>query len=182
MWKIIIIAVALAMDAFGVSLGIGINNSIIKKHKIRFAMSFGFFQFFLCFLGAIGGYIFSNYVASIPNILGGIVISLVGLFMIKEGMEQKDDSILLNPKMYLVLGISVSIDALVVGFTIFNNINNMLYTLGETLFIGIVTFLLCLSSFYLSRYVRKITFMARYADYFGGIILIIFGMRMIFLR
>ena len=37
---IILIGLALAMDAFGVSLGIGINSSVIKKQKLLYIISF----------------------------------------------------------------------------------------------------------------------------------------------
>ena len=32
---LILIAIALAMDAFGVTLGIGLNNCLYAKHKIK---------------------------------------------------------------------------------------------------------------------------------------------------
>lgn len=180
MGKVIIIALALAMDAFGVALSIGINCSVKRNNKLYFALSFGFFQFLLALIGAICGYIFDNYVATIPNILGGGVIAVVGVLMIKEGMEHKDECILLNPKMYLILGVSVSIDALVVGFTALHDTLDPVVLLINTSIIGVITFILCIISFYFSRYAKKISFVAKYADYLGGIILIFFGLRMMF--
>ncbi|MNM54069.1 putative manganese efflux pump MntP [compost metagenome] len=180
MEKVLIIALALAMDAFGVSLSIGINCAVKRKNKFYFALSFGVFQFLLSLIGAVGGYFFNNYVADIPNILGGGVIAIVGVMMIKEGMESKDECILLNPKMYIILGLSVSIDALVVGFTALHDIINPVLILMDTLVIGGVTLILCLFSFYLSRYAKRISFVAKYADYLGGIILMFFGMKMMF--
>ena len=73
-----IIALALAMDAFGVALSIGINSAVRRKNKIYFAISFGFFQFALSLAGAVGGYFFNNYIATIPNIIGGGIIAIVG--------------------------------------------------------------------------------------------------------
>ena len=37
--------------------------------------------------------------------------------MINDGMEHKEQCILFSRKMYIILGASVSVDALVVGFT-----------------------------------------------------------------
>ena len=37
---VVIIAVALAMDAFGVILGIGLNSSLQKKHKLKLFKQF----------------------------------------------------------------------------------------------------------------------------------------------
>ena len=39
---IIIVGVALAMDAVGVSISIGVNSAINKKNKIEFIISFTF--------------------------------------------------------------------------------------------------------------------------------------------
>ena len=46
---IIIVGVALAMDAVGVSISIGVNSAINKKNKIEFIISFAFFSIFILF-------------------------------------------------------------------------------------------------------------------------------------
>jgi len=81
--------------------------------------------------------------------------------------------------MYLILGVSVSIDAMVVGFTVLNNITNVIL-LKDTLFIGGVTLVMVAIAFIISKYLKKIELIGRYADYIGGVILIIFGLKMMF--
>ena len=83
--------------------------------------------------------------------------------------------------MYFILGISVSIDALVVGFTALNGSLDAARLLQDTGIIGLVTLILSLMAFYLGRYAKRITIVAKYADYIGGAILILFGMKMMFL-
>lgn len=178
--EVILIGVALAMDASAIALSLGINCSIRREHKIMFAISFGFFQFFLSFLGAYSGMLFETYIASIPNIVGGIIIAIIGVMMIKEGMETREECFLIKPKMFFILGISVSIDALVVGFTAFHDTKGIVYLLLDSITIGIITLILSITAFFLSRYARKVKFITQYADYIGGIILIFFGMKMIF--
>lgn len=178
--SLLAIALALSLDAFGVALCIGLNNQIRKNNKAIFAISFGFFQFLLSFIGAFAGFLFNTYIASVPNIIGGIIISLVGVLMIKEGFENKGECPLLNAKMYIVLGVSVSIDAMVVGFTAFNKILNNILLFHQTLFIGVVTFIMSALAFFISRYLKRIEIVSKYADYIGGVILIIFGLKMIF--
>lgn len=179
---LIIVGVALAMDAVGVTVSIGVNPKIIRRNKIAFIMSFSIFQFLLFFLGGIGGNLFEKYITTIPNMLGGIAIAIVGMLMIREGFEDnKDDEILLLKKgMVLILGISVSIDAFVVGFTGFNYISNVLMMIGDCSIVGFITLILCTFTFYLCRYIRKIGFISKYASFFGGITLIVFGIKMIF--
>lgn len=178
-FQIFIIALALSLDAAGVALSIGLNCEVKTLNKAYFCISFCFFQFLFSFLGGYGGLIFSTHVAAIPNIIGGIIIAVVGIMMIREGMESKEECILLKPKMYVILGISVSIDALVVGFTALNNLS-MALLLNYSVFIGIVTLGLCIIAFILSRFLHRIQFVVKYADYIGGIILVIFGLKMIF--
>lgn len=98
--------------------------------------------------------------------------------MLKEGRSREEKAYVLKPLMVVVVGISVSIDAMVIGFTTFNNISSFLSILLSTLFIGIVTFIACVVAFYISRHLRKIDLVARYADYIGGIILLGFGIKM----
>lgn len=45
-YSLFLVALALSLDAFGVSLCIGLNKSIGRKNKIQFMSSFGFFNFF----------------------------------------------------------------------------------------------------------------------------------------
>lgn len=178
--SVLLIGIALAMDACAIALSIGINCSVKRKNKLLFALSFAFFQFLFTFVGALAGTLFEIYVASIPNIIGGMIIAVVGVMMIKEGMEEKDECILLQTKMYFILGISVSIDALVVGFTAFNKVANTTELALLSLLIGVITLILSLGAFFASRYAQKVSIITKYADYIGGVILIIFGLKMIF--
>jgi putative Mn2+ efflux pump MntP len=181
-YYLFLIALALSLDAFGVALSIGLNRSIRLKSRIIFCFSFGFFQFLFSFIGTYIGIWFTKYITALPSVIGGMVIVVVGLLMIKEGMDEREECLLFNPKMYIILGASVSIDALVVGFTAFNNVISNINVFLYTVFIGIVTFFITIIAFAISKYLNRIAIISRYADYIGGIILIVFGLRMIFLN
>lgn len=177
----IIIGVAVAMDAFAVSLSIGLNRGVRIYNKIIFCFSFSFFQFIFALLGGISGFLFNKYVVCIPSIVGGVIVSIVGIMMIKEGMEKKEGCFLLQKGMYLILGISVSIDALVVGFTALNSIANLYLLIYIAMTIGVITFLFCGLAYVLARSLKKVEFICKYADYIGGFVLIVFGIKMIIL-
>ena len=179
--NVIIVGVALAMDAMGVSISIGLNSKVDRINKFCFILSFAFFQFLFFYIGGVAGHFFVTYVTSIPNIIGGTIIGIVGVMMIKEGFESdiNDNGILFKKYMYLILGISVSIDALVVGFTAFNNINTYGVLYLNSIIIGVITMIICTTGFYLCRLIRKIKAIAKYSDFLGGIILIIFAIKML---
>lgn len=179
-YYIFIIGIALAMDAFGVSVGIGLNPILKRNNKIKFIVSFAFFQFLFVFLGGILGHLFDTYVTSIPNIVGGIVMSVLGVVMIIDGLKEKESDILVRESTCIILGISVSIDALVIGFTTFCKLTSILLLLVNSILIGLITLLLCTIAFFLCRYIKKITFISKYANFLGGIALIIFGIKVSF--
>lgn len=179
LYSLFLIALALSLDAFGIALCIGLNNQTKFSNKLGFIISFGFFQFLFSYIGAYAGFLFNTYVAAMPSIIGGMIIAIVGVLMIKEGFENKGKCPLLKPKMYFILGVSVSIDAMVVGFTVLNNITKVVL-FKNTLFIGGITLVMSTIAFLISKYLKKIEIVGRYADYIGGIILIIFGLKMMF--
>lgn len=181
LYSLLLIALALSLDAFGVALSIGLNRGVSFKSKIIFCFSFGFFQFFFSFIGTYLGVYFTKYITAMPDIVGGIVILAVGILMIKEGMDERGVCLQFKPRMYILLGISVSIDALIVGFTAFNHISGYLHVILYTMFIGIVTFMICILAFIIARYLNKIEIIAKYANYIGGIMLIALGLKIIFL-
>ncbi|WP_127836505.1 manganese efflux pump MntP [Clostridium prolinivorans] len=180
-FSIFTIAVGLSLDAFGTAVCIGLNNHIRKNNKYLFALSFGFFQFLFSLIGSYLGFWFNTKIAAIPETIGGIIIGIVGIMMLKEGYDNKGECPLIKPSMYIILGVSVSIDAMVVGFTVFHNINNIFIMLKYTIFIGIVTLIASIGAFFISKYLKKINAVYKYADYLGGVILILFGLKMIFL-
>lgn len=177
-YSLSLIAIALSLDAFGVSISLGINESVKKNSKIIYAFSFGFFQFFFALAGSYAGFVF-NSIINVPKIIGGIVIIIVGAMMFKEGNSGSSD-FLENKKTYLILGISVSIDALVIGFTLLNNFTSNIVNFKNCLYIGIVTFIMSILAFLFGKSLKKIDVVKAYADYIGGVILILFGLKMIF--
>lgn len=179
-YSLFLIAIALSLDAFGVALCLGLNRAVTKSNKMLCAASFGFFQFLFSIIGAYAGFLFNTYIASVPKLIGGILITIVGIMMLKEGFESKDECPLIRPGMFIILGVSVSIDAMVIGFTVLNNISSNLVILKNTVFIGIITLIMASIAFTAAKYLKRISLISKYADYIGGVILVIFGIKMMF--
>ena len=177
--SIFVIGIALAMDALGVSLSVGVNPDISRELKIAYVVSFGFFQFLLLFVGGVLGNYINTHIVPISDTLGGIVIFVIGVLMIIDGFKAKEETILAKKIMVLVLGISVSIDAIVIGFTVFHSISSITLLFVDSLLVGLITSLICTIGLYSCRYIRKIKFISKYADFFGGLALMLFSIKMI---
>lgn len=180
MLRIILIAIALALDAFGVALGLSCSQNLQKKEKGLIILSFGFFQALFTFLGAVFGRFVNLNFFNITGYLSGTIIFIMGLLLLKEGHSQNqndEESKLLSTWAYIILGISVSIDALGVGFSVLYKDPLVLVTFNS-IYIGMITSFLTFCAFPLSGFVKNIRIVEKYADYLGGIILILFGLKM----
>ena len=181
MMQTVLIAVALALDAFGVALGLGCSQRLKMREKASIILSFGVFQFLFSFIGAVlGNYINSNFF-NITGVVSGVIILLLGILLLKEGFEHKEEDERKNFSLwtYVLLGISVSIDALGVGFSVLYKLN-IAEIAWNAVIIGVIASGLTTVSFVVSNYIRNFSIVEKYADYLGGIILIIFGLKMMF--
>lgn len=113
------IALALAMDAFAVSVAVGLALDRTKApHVVRLAVYFGFFQFLMPIVGWAGGKEFRAALAGFEHWLSFGLLMLIGANMIrdagkeKELWESKDPTRGLTA---LMLSLATSIDALGIG-------------------------------------------------------------------
>lgn len=153
--SIILISVGLAMDAFAVAIANGIKQ---RPCEINFlaknAIIFGFFQGFLFFLGFAICYFFAEKVPSINHFIANfdhwlalILLSILGLKMIAEDIKTKrggecqnaQSSSSISTLNLVVLGIAVSIDALVTGI-VFVSQPHIILLASILVFIGTLLF------------------------------------------
>lgn len=179
LFELFSIAIALSFDAFGVAISIGLKHSLKLNKKIYIIISFGFFQFFLSAAGLFIGILFNQYVFNIPDYVGGLSIIIIGVLMIKEAVQKREEPVTIETHIFIILGISVSIDALMVGFTVLSKTTLIYVGFAYTLFIGLVTLLITIIAFLIANSLKKIEIVEKYSQYLGGIILILFGIKML---
>lgn len=178
--RIFIFGLALSLDAFGVAMGVGCGKRLNLKEEVSIIFSFAFFQYLFGFLGGILGNFIDSNVFNISEFVSGLIILLLGILILEEGYKNKEECIYCNLNFwkYVVLGISVSIDALGVGFSILFKYS--IYTLFiNSLIIGAITMSLTFLSLKIIKYIRNFGFVEKYSAYIGGLILIVFGLTMI---
>ena len=175
--SVFLIAVALAMDAFSVSMTKGFTQKHLKNSEILYyGLFFGGFQALMPILGYFCGSIISSFIESLASIVGFVLLLAIGLNMIRESLSSDDDEITDNFSFSEVtlLAIATSIDAFAVGIT-FALFNDPIWI--SSIIIGIIAFAFSIAGIFLGK---------KLGDYFGdkfqilgGVILILIGIKIL---
>lgn len=102
------------MDAFSLALIYG-TQGITKKHKILLSLIVGMYHFIMPLIGVAIGTVITKKILVNPNIIVGIILSLIAIEMIISSFKEEDKKFLLTIPGYLLFGLSVSIDSLTTG-------------------------------------------------------------------
>ena len=175
--SITLIAVALAMDAFSVSLTKGFTQKNITKSQILwYAIFFGGFQFIMPIIGYLAGSTVTSLVSSVAPWIAFILLVLIGSNMIRESLSDEDEEVTdtFDFKEVTLLAIATSIDALAVGIT-FAILNESL--LLPCTIIGVVAFLFTLVGIYLGKKLGN--YFGDKFEILGGVILILLGIKIL---
>jgi len=176
MFEVIVLAVALSMDAFAVSIGLGSKENT-RGLGMKAGMFFGAFQALMPFIGYLGGKGILGWVDAYAHWIAFGLLVLVGAKMIYEGMHEgiEEDIAAITNKMMLLLAIATSIDAMAAGFSLtLLNINVYL----ACLIIGVTTFAFSWVGVQIGK--RSGTWLESKAEIFGGVVLILIGIKMLF--
>lgn len=181
----IALGVALAMDAFSVSMANGLNDPGMKKKKMCvIAGTFAGFQFAMPMIGwfcvTTIKDIFSMFEKFIPWI-ALILLLIIGGKMLLDGIrggdEDEENSSELGVKLLIVQGIATSIDALSTGFT--TSAYSAFQAFISSLIIAIVTFVICITGVKIGK--KFGVKLAGKAQILGGVILILIGLKICFI-
>ena len=175
--SIFLIAIALAMDAFSVSMTKGFTQKHLSKSQILFyGIFFGGFQALMPILGYFCGNVISSIVESLASVIGFILLLAIGLNMIRESLSGDDEEITDNFsfKEVTLLAIATSIDAFAVGITL-ALLNDPI--LISALIIGIVAFLFSIVGVFLGRKLGD--YIGDKFQIIGGVILILIGIKIL---
>lgn len=175
MIEVIVLAVALSMDAFAVSIGLGAKKNV-PGLALKAGFYFGIFQALMPFIGYLGGKGILGWIDAYAHGIAFGLLALIGAKMIYEGLSEgiEEDISNITNKMMLVLAIATSIDAMAAGFSL---------TLLEVnpyvacLIIGVTTFAFSWAGVLIGR--KSGTWLESKAEIFGGIVLISIGFKIL---
>lgn len=172
----LLLGIALAMDAFSVSVINGLNEPNMRKRKfILIPLVFSVFQFLMPLIGFICVHLLAekfDVFAKAAPFIGFALLLIIGTKMIIEGaLNKEDETIITSIPILLIQGIATSIDALSVGFAIENY--TYLEAIISCIIIGLLTFIICIIGVIIGKKIGDK--LNNKATIIGGIILIIIG-------
>jgi putative Mn2+ efflux pump MntP len=175
MLEVIILAIALSMDAFAVSIGLGSKGNT-KGLGLKAGLYFGAFQALMPFIGYLGGKGVLGWVEDYAHWIAFGLLALIGGKMVYEGLSGKIEEEIeaLTHKTMLLLAIATSIDAMAAGFSLtLLEVNAYL----ACAIIGITTFAFSWVGVRIGE--RSGTWLESKAEVFGGVVLILIGVKML---
>ncbi len=175
MIEVFILAIALSMDAFAVSIGLGAKKNSAGL-ALKAGLYFGVFQALMPFIGYLAGKGVLGWIEAYAHWIAFGLLALIGAKMIFEGFQEgvEEDISALTNKMMLILAIATSIDAMVAGFSLtLLDVNPYI----ACIVIGITTFIFSWVGVLIGR--KSGTWLESKAEIFGGTVLILIGIKML---
>lgn len=176
LFSIILTSVGLAMDAFAVSLTIGMSceNCRTMANSLKAGCYFGFFQGIMPLIGYLVSIKFADIAGGWDGVISFVILAFIGGKMIYDAVNSKDEG---NVKCYtngafLSLAVATSIDALAVGVSFAVMAVNILLAVCC---IAIITGILSFIGVKLGKFIAH--YIGNKAEILGGIILIGIGLK-----
>ena len=183
--EIFLLAVALAMDCFTVSIVFGV---LLRRYDWRTILTtaflFGLFQALMPLAGWLCTAKLSSYVESVDHWVAFGLLSFLGGRMIVESLKDDDADHHFNPrslKTQLTFAVATSIDALAVGISLaclgYTSMSTLVMPL---VVIGVVSLVFSITGSILGIRFGKGVAKRMKPELIGGIVLIAIGVRVLF--
>ena len=193
MIEVFLLAIALAMDAFAVSIGLGAksqkkSSAYVLRLAVYAALYFGIAQGVMPLIGYLLGAVLLGWLATAAPWIGGGILIVLGAKMLYEAFNGEVEAVLadsfngnvqeeINHRMMFTLAIATSIDAMAAGFTL----NLLALNAWLACFIiAIVTAVFGFFGIYLGK--SSGTWLEDKAEILGGLVLIAIGIKVMFIR
>jgi manganese efflux pump family protein len=176
---IIFLALALAMDAFAVSISSGITIGKMRlHHSLRIAGFFGFFQAVMPLLGWSVGRNAADLIRAYDHWVAFGLLAIIGGKMIYESFKLEEESSAkadpLNLYVLFTLAVATSIDAAAVGVSLSLLDVKIIF---PSIIIGIITFFVSMAGTWLGQSFGD--FFGEKIEVAGGVVLIGIGAKIL---
>jgi putative Mn2+ efflux pump MntP len=171
-----IIAIALGMDAFSLGLGLGMRKPT-RNRTILISSFIAVFHVFMPLIGIWIGQFLSFYFHHIAVIVGGALLCLLGLQMFWSSIQDREGSLPFSDRTIIgmiLIAFSVSLDSLSAGLSMGFFATDPILTV---VLCGAAGGLMSLVGLYFGRLMGS--WIGKYGEVFGGIVLITLGIQFI---
>ena len=178
---ILLIALALAVDAFAVALAAGIAlPKVTMRHTFRLAWHFGLFQAGMNIIGWAVGFSVRSLIERFDHWVAFALLAFVGGRMIWEVLVGGDgsgkDKDPTKGRTMVVLAVATSIDALAVGLSFAILKVDVWF---PALIIGLVAGVFTALGIHLGRFVGSTSKLGAKVEIAGGLVLIVIGLNIL---
>ena len=167
---IFIVGIGLSMDAFSLSILYG-TLSLPKKTMLHLAVTVGIFHFFMPLLGYGCGKTLFNFISINPQVLMGVIFSLIAVQMFLSLTKEEEPMALTGFLSLCFFAFSVSIDSFSVGIGL-SGFNMNLFI--APLIFSLTSFTFTISGLVLGKKINKIV--GNISTLIGSILLFILGL------
>lgn len=173
--SLLLLSIALGLDAFSVSLGIGMQ-AVRMKYVLLTGLAIGLFHIFMPGLGMLLGQWLSAGASEWAELAGGFMLFGLGAYTVFASFTEKHAvSYRLSGIGFWLFALSVSIDSFPVGFSLGLREADVMITIAS---FGLFSMLLTWTGFLIGR--RAGAVMGIYSELLGGSILCALGLYSIF--
>jgi len=179
--NVIFIAVALAMDAFAVSIAAGVALKFVSaRQTFRLAWHFGLFQAMMPVIGWSAGLTVRSRIEAYDHWIAFALLVFVAQGMLRSAFKtEESEEKAKDPTRGLtmvMLSVATSIDALAVGLSL-SMINVSIWT--PALIIGLVAGAFTTAGMHLGKLIGSMAQLSRWAEMTGGIVLLAIGVNIL---
>lgn len=171
---LLIMAIALGMDAFSVGMGMGMIRLRLRQIA-KIGLIIGIFHVIMPLSGMLIGEFLSEHFGSFAVMAGGVLLLLLGAQMIFSSFY-KEEAFIVQPIGFglIIFALSVSLDSFSVGLSL--GIYGAKVYLTVILF-GLTSMIMTWAGLLLARKFQQ--FLGPYSEALGGLILFTFGLKLL---
>lgn len=171
---LLLIGLSVGLGNLAASIAIGLSG-VNRSDRIRIGVVFGLFETGMPIIGIVLGHQLANVLGSNASHIGGALLVFTGLYIIIQAILNKQHHVkhaaTLGSKKLLLTGLALSIDNLVIGFSLGTA---DVALVGAVISIGVMSVLLSLIGLEIGN--RLKASVSGYSELFSGGILVIVGL------
>ncbi|MCL6515845.1 MAG: manganese efflux pump MntP family protein [Alicyclobacillus sp.] len=174
--EILMMALALGMDAFSLSIGLGLHG-IRRQTALRMAGVIGLFHAVMTLTGLYLGLAMQEVLGAVAHWFGAFLLCGLGVHMLYTCLFAPEQVVMSGTGglALIAFSASVSIDALSVGFSL--GLRSTAYGLVSAAAFGLAGGALCLAGLYIGR--KAGVRIGRIGELAGAMILVMYGIHLL---